>query len=221
MEPNLPPMPPMPPQAPPPYMAPPQYAPPPPSGRSPLFWIAIAGGCIGIPILLLAALAAIVFPVFAQAREKARQSACLSNIKIMGLATMQYAQDYDEKFPTAQAWTAKLEPYTGSRSDDSGADANGSPRFKRSIWQCPAATKDSSAAAVFGYAYNSSVSGRGASSFSGREIRLTPLIYDSENLAKNASDPFQSVAYRHSHSACVGYTDGHASVQKAKTPGSE
>ncbi|MBC7805614.1 MAG: prepilin-type N-terminal cleavage/methylation domain-containing protein [Akkermansiaceae bacterium] len=50
-----------------------------------------------VVIAIIAILAAILFPVFAQARGKARQTACLSNMKQLGLAAMQYAQDYDEK----------------------------------------------------------------------------------------------------------------------------
>ncbi|MBM3190343.1 MAG: DUF1559 domain-containing protein, partial [Chloroflexi bacterium] len=44
---------------------------------------------------IIAILAAILFPVFARAREKARQASCLSNAKQIGLAFMQYTQDYD------------------------------------------------------------------------------------------------------------------------------
>ena len=50
-----------------------------------------------VVIAIIAILAAILFPVFAQAREKARQVACLSNAKQMGTAAMMYAQDYDEQ----------------------------------------------------------------------------------------------------------------------------
>ena len=49
-----------------------------------------------VVIAIIAILAAILFPVFAKAREKARQSSCLSNIKQIGLAYLSYAQDYDE-----------------------------------------------------------------------------------------------------------------------------
>lgn len=49
-----------------------------------------------VVIAIIAILAAILFPVFAQAREKARQTACLSNVKQIGLASMMYAEDYDE-----------------------------------------------------------------------------------------------------------------------------
>ena len=55
-----------------------------------------------VVIAIIAILAAILFPVFAQAREKARQTSCLSNIKQTGLAILMYVQDYDEQFPLAQ-----------------------------------------------------------------------------------------------------------------------
>ena len=55
-----------------------------------------------VVIAIIAILAAILFPVFAKAREKARQSACLSNVKQLALAVLQYTQDYDEKMPIGQ-----------------------------------------------------------------------------------------------------------------------
>jgi prepilin-type N-terminal cleavage/methylation domain-containing protein/prepilin-type processing-associated H-X9-DG protein len=72
-----------------------------------------------VVIAIIAILAAILFPVFAKAREKARQSSCLSNTKQIVLGVLQYAQDYDETLPYASTWgepTPKnwfdyLEPY--------------------------------------------------------------------------------------------------------------
>ena len=55
-----------------------------------------------VVIAIIAILAAILFPVFAQAREKARQSSCQSNLKQIGLAFKMYVQDYDEKWPSNQ-----------------------------------------------------------------------------------------------------------------------
>jgi prepilin-type N-terminal cleavage/methylation domain-containing protein/prepilin-type processing-associated H-X9-DG protein len=52
-----------------------------------------------VVIAIIAILAAILFPVFAQARERARMSACLSNMRQIGTALMMYAQDYDETLP--------------------------------------------------------------------------------------------------------------------------
>ena len=58
-----------------------------------------------VVIAIIAILAAILFPVFAQARAKARQTACISNLKQLGTATMMYVQDYDETYmPEINNW---------------------------------------------------------------------------------------------------------------------
>nr|AUN36255.1 hypothetical protein [uncultured bacterium] len=54
-----------------------------------------------VVIAIIAILAAILFPAFARARENARRTSCMSNMKQMGLGVMQYTQDYDEKYPQA------------------------------------------------------------------------------------------------------------------------
>jgi prepilin-type N-terminal cleavage/methylation domain-containing protein/prepilin-type processing-associated H-X9-DG protein len=65
-----------------------------------------------VVIAIIAILAAILFPVFAQAREKARQTSCLSNMKQIGTGLMMYTQDYDEVLPgnsgTAEGWNLPL-----------------------------------------------------------------------------------------------------------------
>src|SRR6187402_3046897 len=53
-----------------------------------------------VVIAIIAILAAILFPVFAQVREKVRQTSCASNQKQIGLAFLQYVQDNDERFPS-------------------------------------------------------------------------------------------------------------------------
>src|SRR5246127_4540634 len=57
-----------------------------------------------VVIAIIAILAAILFPVFAQAREKARAISCLSNMKQTGLAGIMYVQDYDETYPLTAYW---------------------------------------------------------------------------------------------------------------------
>lgn len=57
-----------------------------------------------VVIAIIAILAAILFPVFAQAREKARAISCLSNTKQLGLGVMMYVEDYDETFPLGAFW---------------------------------------------------------------------------------------------------------------------
>jgi prepilin-type N-terminal cleavage/methylation domain-containing protein/prepilin-type processing-associated H-X9-DG protein len=95
-----------------------------------------------VVIAIIAILAAILFPVFAQAREKARQTACLSNCRQLSLAIMQYAQDYDEDMPftingpnngsstSYITWDEAFQPYI----------KNGSPDVNvASVYVCPSA----------------------------------------------------------------------------------
>jgi prepilin-type N-terminal cleavage/methylation domain-containing protein len=58
-----------------------------------------------VVIAIIAILAAILFPVFAKAREKAKQATCLSNLKQLGMAVLMYSGDYDGKGP--QYWWDK------------------------------------------------------------------------------------------------------------------
>ena len=88
-----------------------------------------------VVIAIIALLAAILFPVFAQAREKARQTSCLSNEKQLGLGFLQYWQDYDDATPIwispsgeirNDGWAGRIYPYVKNKQvyhcpDDSGA----------------------------------------------------------------------------------------------------
>ena len=79
-----------------------------------------------VVIAIIAILAAILFPVFARARENARRASCSSNMKQMGLAFMQYNQDYDELMPfyynrAGIWWMDAVQPYTKSYQ----------------VWKCP------------------------------------------------------------------------------------
>lgn len=82
-----------------------------------------------VVIAIIAILAAILFPVFARARENARRASCQSNLRQIGLGFMQYAQDYDERFPFGNedafalpkpsallgvGWASNLMPYLKS-----------------------------------------------------------------------------------------------------------
>jgi len=80
-----------------------------------------------VVIAIIAILAAILFPVFAKVREKARQISCLSNEKQLGLGVMQYVQDNEETYPpgnvapdsnsiTGRGWASQLYPYVKSTS---------------------------------------------------------------------------------------------------------
>ncbi len=129
-----------------------------------------------VVIAIIAILAAILFPVFAQAREKARQTSCLSNMKQTGLGMMMYVQDYDEEFPKSDYWLP-----AGSRSPlNPNASGGFSLRINHYKWQtwvipyikstdvlrCPSRQRDQEAWAVNGefkgdgFAMNLSLSGR-------------------------------------------------------------
>ena len=99
-----------------------------------------------VVIAIIAILAAILFPVFAQAREKARATACLSNTKQLGLGLMQYTMDYDGVYPARQypgksgAWPYPqiadiLNPYTKSGGRPTPTSSSG----RGGVWQCPSA----------------------------------------------------------------------------------
>jgi prepilin-type N-terminal cleavage/methylation domain-containing protein/prepilin-type processing-associated H-X9-DG protein len=74
-----------------------------------------------VVIAIIAILAAILFPVFAKAREKARQTSCLSNVKQIAVGILSYAQDYDEYLPmfylycpapdNLRWWADMVQPY--------------------------------------------------------------------------------------------------------------
>lgn len=69
-----------------------------------------------VVIAIIAILAAILFPVFARARENARRTSCLSNLKQFGLAMMQYTQDYDETYPKASSGGMDAAPPGGAQN---------------------------------------------------------------------------------------------------------
>jgi len=100
-----------------------------------------------VVIAIIAILAAILFPVFAQVREKARQTTCASNEKQIGLAIAQYIQDYDETLPLAnhvvngtqfENWQYDVDPYVkGGYPQDNHNLAVGSSAPHLSVWFCP------------------------------------------------------------------------------------
>ena len=74
-----------------------------------------------VVIAIIAILAAILFPVFARARENARKSTCQSNLKQIMLGVLQYAQDYDERLPIYR-WRNAAIPSVWVDRDDSSAN---------------------------------------------------------------------------------------------------
>jgi prepilin-type N-terminal cleavage/methylation domain-containing protein/prepilin-type processing-associated H-X9-DG protein len=137
-----------------------------------------------VVIAIIAILAAILFPVFAQAREKARQTACLSNMKQVGLGLQMYTQDYDETLPPANTVSNFGEP-------------NALPNFlgaiipytrNRNVFYCPSSVDATSVGYDKSYKptalSNSSYQGNGV--VMGRTLSVVPapadIVYLDENM---------------------------------------
>src|ERR1041385_2113890 len=107
-----------------------------------------------VVIAVIALLAAILFPVFARTREKARQTTCLSNQVQIAKAMLMYIQDYDECFPYVLDWSANFDMNGGANMGDKGVRpalpgfTGQEPQFQlvtelapyirnASIWYCP------------------------------------------------------------------------------------
>jgi prepilin-type N-terminal cleavage/methylation domain-containing protein/prepilin-type processing-associated H-X9-DG protein len=146
-----------------------------------------------VVIAIIAILAAILFPVFARAREKARQSTCISNQRQLAASITMYVQDHEETLPgTASVWR------------DINADSQ--------ILICPTAGKS----LLVGYIYNSTTDSTDTLNVAGRalgDVRDTTgklaaanevwLTVDGDNGAPQA---------RHTNKAVWSYVDGHVAV---------
>jgi prepilin-type N-terminal cleavage/methylation domain-containing protein/prepilin-type processing-associated H-X9-DG protein len=133
-----------------------------------------------VVIAIIAILAAILFPVFARARENARRASCQSNMKQIGLAFMQYTQDFDEQLPVndypkpgnnntpaAASWDVHIAPYLGVKVVTGGAPL---------ILHCPSdATRDNSRSYAMPYNGNYAP---GAPSGAGLAFASSVLGYD-------------------------------------------
>ncbi len=115
-----------------------------------------------VVIAIIGILAAILFPVFAQAREQGRKTACLSNQRQIGLSFALYIQDYDSGYPNTndpylwvgKRWRWPLMPYLAAgqreKSDNSFSSASGSP----SILLCPSDTLSGTGFDATSYGYS-------------------------------------------------------------------
>jgi prepilin-type N-terminal cleavage/methylation domain-containing protein/prepilin-type processing-associated H-X9-DG protein len=198
-----------------------------------------------VVIAIIAILAAILFPVFAKAREKARQSSCLSNVKQLALGFLQYAQDYDENLPAQgsnavrpeQRWYNAIQPYLKNTQ----------------VLDCPSSTYKGNAARhnygaveqVVGYLpYGTSRSGftlGGVTCASGSSPRnMATITFPSERVMicdaseftvgvqfwarTDNTDPLSPggsyywVAARHNDGANCGFVDGHAKWAAGTAP---
>ncbi|MEN6643136.1 MAG: DUF1559 domain-containing protein [Armatimonadia bacterium] len=189
-----------------------------------------------VVIAIIAILAAILFPVFAKAREKARQSSCLNNCKQLGLAMMQYAQDYDETIPPNYIadnprtyycmWMGLLQPYVKNLQvlrcpSADGPCYNGYAYWSSAGGNIPAPTD---------YGVNLNILGNSAGTamativYPSETLLLadsdwthSPVDYPSSNSSRFFCPSWHQSAFipaRHNEGANMVYADGHAKWHK-------
>ncbi|BCW95776.1 MAG: hypothetical protein KatS3mg018_1258 [Fimbriimonadales bacterium] len=193
-----------------------------------------------VVIAIIAILAAILFPVFAQAREKARQTQCISNLRNSATAALLYVQDYDEKFPMPFYYTiannapcamtmfTMIAPYLKNQevlrcpSEPDAYDLEASFRALVSGGECGDFTKAS-------YSYNYSVFRTVTTTRDVLNLAEVPfpaetsMIFDAdlilfEGTCRNAVGLRQGdtpVRPRHNGMLNANYVDGHTKVVKA------
>ena len=185
-----------------------------------------------VVIAIIAILAAILFPVFAKAREKARQSSCLNNVKQLQLALLQYCEDYDERTPPGAAvdMNARSHPW-----------ASAQPYVKNSqVFACPSDSLRNTCslqagvagywgaewatfACSYGYGNRTGNMSLGMITVPAETAAIAEMVerpYVDYNVLINGimyMDPTQ-VRYvnacRHNEGMNIGYWDGHAKWQK-------
>jgi prepilin-type N-terminal cleavage/methylation domain-containing protein/prepilin-type processing-associated H-X9-DG protein len=178
-----------------------------------------------VVIAIIAILAAILFPVFARAREKARQTSCLSNVKQISLGIVMYTQDYDNVFPVSRNpqnpssvdyWYEMIMPYVKNEQ----------------VFVCPSAADEDP-----GYGWNYDALGYGSSSSTHAVSRTqidrpsqtlmlvdagNYIVYHPHRYGNQWYDPptdntlfyFNHLGVRHNEGSNIGYCDGHAKWMK-------
>ncbi|MCC7492159.1 MAG: prepilin-type N-terminal cleavage/methylation domain-containing protein [Fimbriimonadaceae bacterium] len=196
-----------------------------------------------VVIAIIAILAAILFPVFAKAREKARQTQCLSNLKQIGTAWAMYAQDYDEtcclSYYYNPSWTLE---YAWDFALDWGAGPNpavgygllGSYTKSHQINACPSFQGNAWGRPQTGYGYNATyiggdvLAGLNAAALArinspAETVLAADCAYgnplNAANYLRAPSDglfAYGKAHFRHNGTADAVYADGHAKAVPTK-----
>jgi prepilin-type N-terminal cleavage/methylation domain-containing protein/prepilin-type processing-associated H-X9-DG protein len=187
-----------------------------------------------VVIAIISILASILMPVFARAREKGRQAACISNVKQIVLADLMYVQDYDEIFPPGGAptdairWYDAIFPYTHNSQilycpdrKDSGPGYGMNPLMR----MCPIASLWDAASKILcgdvdpALLYPAGSSGNG---YPTATIQPTNWwINDPHNTIcvapQDNSFTGNNIPQRHNDGVVYGYADGHAKWGREET----
>lgn len=172
----------------------------PPKRSNTLIWVLLIVG-VGAMCIVLLIVAAILFPVFAQARLAAQKTACLSNVKQLGIGHLMYASDFDDRNAPAEGWNRSIMPYVKAEQ----------------TFTCPLLKEEGGS----GYAMNQALGG-----FDGKKLKAvdqTILLFESRDTTLGATGGEGDLCLpgRHSGSNAIGYADGHVkSVPDSAPPGS-
>jgi hypothetical protein len=176
--------------------APPVYSQPPaaqpPKRNNAVIWIVVA--VLGLCACSVPILAAILFPVFAQARLAAQRTECLTRVKALGTAHLLYVSDNDDQFVPAKTWMDGLKPYLPAGKDGT-------------VLRCPL-DKDG-----YGYAMADALSGKNVRKLA--NASRTILTFETPDDSYNAHGDPKSVSHPPRHvRMVVGYADGSARILK-------
>lgn len=145
-----------------------------------------------LALLLIFGVAAILFPVFARGKVPDHTPRCLSIVKVNATAMIIYQADWDDRFPLRDSWQDAARNYLNT------------DRYDR----CPLLQKEKPNAQIFGFALNKELAGQRTP----KNSQGFPLVFDSINLARNASGTIESLPLpgRHEGTNNIAYTDGSA-----------
>ena len=190
-----------------------------------------------VVIAIIAILAAILFPVFARARENARRSSCQSNLKQIGLGILQYTQDYDERYPSSEmdynnpgtglvqaTWDTVIQPYVKSSQLLVCPSDSASQRVTHPIYGANTTRSYSATTQVFGAYINTGSAPLSLAAIPETALTVMVAERDQPNFATwtyygRVDNLGSELAYRHLETANFLYCDGHVKTQKGKAGG--
>jgi prepilin-type N-terminal cleavage/methylation domain-containing protein/prepilin-type processing-associated H-X9-DG protein len=180
-----------------------------------------------VVIAIIAILAAILFPVFARAREAARASSCVSNLKQIGTGILMYTQDYDETYPPNFWDGSAAAPWGGTGQHQRTMGHLAQPYIKNiQVTKCPSEGNKTLTPATpqlpsmiqtyaVSYGYNAWVAGQAQASVAAPADIF--LVMDANSLWNDTCQNGIRLCHRHSEMGNFAYADGHVKARKSRS----